>query len=153
MTPTSNKKPALTFIVKSVHRRRHPSIHLHQLRHARTPTRVTHPPQGTALIHEPTREETCHGVMPRTAVAHSASQHKAWELRLAPGGGREPPKKTAFTQSVTVSGEVCLCSHVVPMGWVSGTSVIQHLHHRLLSTPLARSRRLEPAAEILGLAV
>ena len=92
MTPTSNKKPALTFIVKSVHRRRHPSIHLHQLRHARTPTGVTHPPQGTALIHEPTREETCHGVMPRTAVAHSASQHKAWELRLA-RGGREPPKK------------------------------------------------------------
>ena len=46
------------------------------------------------------------------------------------------------------SGQVYLCSKVVPMGWVSATGVIQHGHHRLLTSPLQHLRCLEPAAEV-----
>ena len=45
-------------------------------------------------------------------------------------------------------GQVCLCSMVVPTGWVSDTGVVQHGRRRLLTSPLQRLRCLEPAAEI-----
>ena len=45
-------------------------------------------------------------------------------------------------------GQVYLCSKVVPMGWVSATGVIQHVHRRLLTSLLQHLRCLEPAAEI-----
>ena len=46
------------------------------------------------------------------------------------------------------SGQVCLCSKVVPMVWVSATGVLQHVHRRLLTSPLQHLRCLEPAAEV-----
>ena len=46
------------------------------------------------------------------------------------------------------SGQLYLCSEVVPMGWVSPTRVIQHVHRRLLTSSLQHPRCLEPAAEV-----
>ena len=46
------------------------------------------------------------------------------------------------------SGQVYHCSKVVPMGWVSATGVIQHVHRRLLTSPLQHRRCLEPPAEV-----
>ena len=46
------------------------------------------------------------------------------------------------------SGQVYLCSKVVPMGWVSAIRVIQHVHRRLPTSPLQHLRCLEPAAEV-----
>ena len=46
------------------------------------------------------------------------------------------------------SGQVYLCSKVVPVGWVSATGVTQHIHRRLLTSPLQHLRCLEPVAEV-----
>ena len=74
------KKASSDFlIVMSVHRRRDPSIHCHHLRPARAPTRVTNPPQGTALIHEPTARRLAMGASSphaRDGRSHSATHHK-----------------------------------------------------------------------------
>ena len=46
------------------------------------------------------------------------------------------------------TGQVYFCSKVVPMGWISATGVIQHVHRRLLTSPLHHLRCLEQAAEV-----
>ena len=64
---------------------------------------------------------------------------KSWSIRWP------PVPRSLFHPSAW--GEECLCSKVVPMGWVSATGVIPHVHHRLLSALLSIARR-ELAPEI-----
>ena len=45
-------------------------------------------------------------------------------------------------------GKVHLCSRVVPMGWISATGVIQHIHRRLLRLPWSEIQALPAASEL-----
>ena len=134
------KNPALTLIVKSVHRWRDPSIHFSPL----APCPCSHEGDVRAARDCPGR--------PWPTQHHNTKLENS-DLSLVVVVSQ---KKKGISPNEIVSGEVCLCSQVVPVGWVSATCVIQHLHHLLPSASLSRSRRLEPAAgirKVLGLVV
>eukprot|EP00973_Karenia_brevis_P010541 1429680-Karenia_brevis.AAC.1 len=46
------------------------------------------------------------------------------------------------------SRNVFLCSRVVPMGWVSSTGLIQHVHRNLLLHTLPPELSLNPRTEL-----
>ena len=76
-------------------------------------------------------------------ISSAVSVRSRFQSRGADGWPLQP---SCFYLGST--GQVHLCSKVVPMGWIPATGVVHHVHRGLLTSPLHHLRCLEPSAEV-----